>query len=542
MVKNVELAQDQIFLTMRLRYFTLALFTFALLSCQKEKDSTPVNSTAPEAELILINPVEPLNDRDPLSHPELVQEFSSHLERYGVVSWSNFNDYTVWSTALSSDSVISVGYQPDGYGNLDQSIHQIDIESPEWKNTKNSLIDYVVSETKRKYPTLSVETEDLLVFGDKPLPYFNIRVWDYEILANLRNFSVVRYAEPMGFTLENQGSYRSDSGCGGNSGISNPSPNDFFTAPQGPRVSWNFIDMKIHKAWKSSSRGNGVTMGIIDTGISSDQAKLNSEFSGGLSGNRTVERYGFHDPCFLFIFCENDGINDLCGHGTNMAGTAVGPASSDGSFAGVAFQSNLIGIRAAEDVVHDTSAEQDGVSDAFTFLGNRADVDIISMSMGNLFSSGQITDAINFAYNQGKMIFTAAGTSFEFTSFVGVIFPATLNNTIAVTGTKTGLPMEKCTTCHSGSLVDFVVTMEDRNNSDRRPLTLSDSGNDPNYTGGSSVATATAAGIAALVWSNDLAQSREDVLEALKNASNFYPARNGDFGWGKINAQAAVLY
>lgn len=532
---------------MRLRYFTFALLAIALISCQKEEDRRSLDpestqSTEQDAELILLNPIEPLNDRDPLNRSELRQEFLAHLDRFGVVNWSTYDDFTAWSAAVASDSVISIGYQPDGYGNIDQTIHQVDVESSEWKSAKNSLINYVVSETKRKYPELSIETEDLLVFGDKSLPYFNIRIWDYEILANLRNFSVVRYAEPMGFGFENQGPLRSDSGCGGNSGIANPSPSDYFTAPQGPRVSWNFIDMKIHKAWKAGSRGNGITMGIIDTGISSDQAKLNSQFSGGLSGSRTVERYGFHDPCFLFFFCENDGIDDLCGHGTNMAGTAAGPASSDGSFAGVAFQSNLIGIRAAEDVIHDSSAEQDGVSDAFTFLGNRADVDIISMSMGNLFSSGQITDAINFAYNQGKMIFTAAGTSFEFTSFVGVIFPATLSNTIAVTGTKTGSPMEKCSTCHSGSLVDFVVTMEDRNNSDRTPLTLSDSGNDPNYTGGSSVATATAAGIAALVWSNDLSQSREDVLDALKNASNFYPARNGDFGWGKINAQAAVLY
>jgi subtilisin family serine protease len=527
---------------MRLRISILAFTVITLASCQKEQPESVHNSSIPEAELILINPVEPLDGREPLSRSELYSEFNQYLERKGVINWSDFDDYTIWSAAINADSVISIGYQAEGISNLDQTIHQVDVESPEWRSAKNALINYVVSQTRLKYPNMTVNAEDLLVFGDKPLPYFNIRIWDYEILANLRNFNLVRYAEPMGFGFDEQtGPYRSDSGCGGNSGISNPNPSDYFTAPQGSRVSWNFIDMKIHKAWKAGSRGNGVTMGIIDTGISSDQAKLNGEFSGGLSGSRTVERYGFHDPCFLFVFCENDGIDDLCGHGTNMAGTAAAPAGSDGSFAGVAFQSNLIGIRAAEDVVHNSSAEKDGVSDAFTFLGNRSDVNIISMSMGDLFSSGQITDAINFAYNQGKMIFTAAGTSFEFTTFVGVIFPATLSNTIAVTGTKTGFPMEKCSTCHSGSQVDFVVTMEDRNNSDRTPLTLSDSGNDPNYTGGSSVATATAAGIAALVWSNDLSQTREDVLEALKNASNFYPSRNSEFGWGKIDAHAAVL-
>ncbi|MCH2214809.1 MAG: S8 family serine peptidase, partial [Flavobacteriales bacterium] len=463
-------------------------------------------------------------------------------QRKGIVEWSAYDDFTVWSAAIASDSVFSIGYSVEGYSNLDQNIHLIDVENADWKAVKEALISYVVDETKRKYPEMISGGEDLLVFGEKSLPYFNIRIWDYEILANIRNFSVVRYAEPMGFGFETQGPLRSSSGCGGNTGISNPNPSDYFTAPQGPRISWNFIDMQIHRAWKASNRGDGVTIGVIDTGISSDQAKLNGEFSGGLSGDRYVERYGFHEPCFLFLFCENDGIDDLCGHGTNMAGTAAAPASADGSFAGVAFKSNLIGVRAAEDVIHNSSAEKDGVSDAYTFLGNRADVNIISMSMGDLFSSGQITDAINFAHNQGKMIFTAAGTSLEFTTFVGVIFPATLSNTIAVTGTKTGFPIEKCSTCHSGSQVDFVVTMEDRNNSNRTPLTLADSGNDPNYTGGSSVATATAAGIAALVWSNDLSQSREDVLEAMKNASNFYPNRDGNFGWGKINARSAVLF
>jgi len=528
---------------MRNTYTLFLAIAISFWSCQKEQDDqTFESSRADQAKLTLIHPIEPLDGKEPISKAELHQEFTSHFERKGVVNWSEQDDYTAWSAALASDSVISVGYALEGQLDIDQNIHLINVESPEWKEVKEALINYVVSETRKKYPNLEINAEDLLVFGEKPLPYFNIRVWDYEILANLRNFSVVRYAEPMGFGFESSSPLRSSSGCGGNSGISNPNPSDFFTAPQGPRVSWNFIDMQIHKAWRASNRGEGVTVGVIDTGISSDQAKLNSEFAGGLSGDRYVERYGFHDPCFLFLFCENDGIDDLCGHGTNMAGTAVGPASADGSFAGVAFKSNLIGIRAAEDVIHNSSAEKDGVSDAYTFLGNRSDVNIISMSMGDLFSSGQITDAINFAYNQGKMIFTAAGTSLEFTTFVGVIFPATLSNTIAVTGTKTGLPMEKCSTCHSGSLVDFVVTMEDRNNSNRTPLTLADSGNDPNYTGGSSVATATAAGIAALVWSNDLTQSREDVFEALKNASNFYPSRSGEFGWGKINARSAVLY
>ena len=172
------------------------------------------------------------------------------------------------------------------------------------------------------------------------------------------------------------------------------------------------------------------------------------------------------------------------------------------------------------------SAEKDGVSDAYVYLGNRSDVKIISMSMGDVFYSGQVADAVVYAYNKGKLIFNAAGTSLSWTSRWGVIFPANMSQTVAVTGVRTGTPLQRCDVCHDGSQVDFVITMQDRNNTNRTPLTLHTSGNTPRYTGGSSCATATTAGIAALVWAKNLGQSRNQVLNVLKKSSEFYPSRN----------------
>jgi hypothetical protein len=48
------------------------------------------------------------------------------------------------------------------------------------------------------------------------------------------------------------------------------------------------------------------------------------------------------------------------------------------------------------------------------------------------------------------------------------------------------------------------------------------------------------AGIAALVWAKNPSQSKSTVLNRLKQASDYYPNRNGSFGWGKIDALAAV--
>jgi hypothetical protein len=62
------------------------------------------------------------------------------------------------------------------------------------------------------------------------------------------------------------------------------------------------------------------------------------------------------------------------------------------------------------------------------------------MSMGHIFSVGKIEDGVKYAYAKGKLIFCAGGTSTSFTNFVGVIFPASMPETQAITGVKKELP------------------------------------------------------------------------------------------------------
>ncbi|MBL0101620.1 MAG: hypothetical protein IPP49_17630 [Saprospiraceae bacterium] len=44
------------------------------------------------------------------------------------------------------------------------------------------------------------------------------------------------------------------------------------------------------------------------------------------------------------------------------------------------------------------------------------------MSIGSPISSSTVSDGIYYAYNKGKMIFAAAGTSYSWTTWYGVIF------------------------------------------------------------------------------------------------------------------------
>jgi subtilisin family serine protease len=191
--------------------------------------------------------------------------------------------------------------------------------------------------------------------------------------------------------------------------------------------------------------------------------------------------------------------------------------------------------------VINSSSEKDGVADAYHYLGNRSDVKIISASLGDVFYSGQVADAVKYAYNRGKLVLAAAGTSTSWTNWYGVIFPATMSQATAITGVTDASSMNKCDNCHSGSQVEFVTVMQRAGDDDRTNLTLSQSGNDPSYVGGSSVATATTAGIAALIWAKDPSMSRSQVLQLMKENSSNYPSKDNQYGWGIINAEDAVL-
>jgi len=159
------------------------------------------------------------------------------------------------------------------------------------------------------------------------------------------------------------------------------------------------------------------------------------------------------------------------------------------------------------------------------------------MSIGYPWSIGRIADAVRYAHARGKLIFAAGGTSTNFTNWYGIIFPASMNETVAVTGVEERVGYEECDTCHIGDM-DFTIIME-RGNNNHQPVVGFNNGQSQ-YFGGSSVATAFAAGVAALVWSEYPSWNRDQVLQRLKEASALYPNKNSNFGYGNIDALKAV--
>jgi serine protease len=358
------------------------------------------------------------------------------------------------------------------------------------------------------------------------LPIITLRITDKRVITMLHNLRNVRYLEPLDYWPASAQDSRSTSGCSASTTAINAS--DVSTITPNARLPWNFNNHNIPAAWTSAT-GNGITVGVIDAGISSAQPLIGSDFNNGESnvGRSLTTGYTFGGSAY-----------SSCTHGTSMSGQAVGPRNNSGATTGVAYKSNLHFIRGSEDVVLDLSSERTAVKNALIILGDNPSVRVISMSIGTPFSSSVLTDGVNYAYGKGKMIMAAAGTSFGWTSWWGVIYPAALSKCVAVTGVKEN--GSKCGSCHDGSQVDLTICMERSASSTRNSLSLPASGTSPTYIGGSSSATATAAGIAALAWSAKPTATRAQILQCLTSTAQFANAPSGSKGYGNINASAAV--
>lgn len=495
-----------------------ALLLLFAISCSKEDAAE--KSVVPQETII----------KDPLTPQQVNQKIDDAIQTKGSFDWKEAPVHVLWSAIHHGDHAVAIGF-----GNAKDDFDRS--KSPQNANIQNDLLQMVMT-------LENADRDQVLLSSDTFLNTMDVRIEKQETIIALRKSNLVRYIEPANyryFSVANhfergaESASSGGSGCGFEASALNTA--DYTTIAPNAKAPWTFYQHNIPNAW-SLSTGQGITIGIVDTGVSPTQTLLGSSFNDGQSSGRTIQKFGTYVDSIWPWVTATDGPNDQCGHGTSMSSAAAAPRNDNGLPVGVAYNSNLIVYRAASNVVLDGASEQNGVKNAFTALANNVNVKIISMSMGHIFSVGKISDAIKYAYSKGKLIFCAGGTSTTFTTFVGVIFPASMAEAVAVTGIKEGTGYVKCDDCHSGSKIDFTVVMQ-RTSGKTVPV-VSYYDNQSDYVGGSSVATATTAGIAALVWAKYPAWTRDQVLARMRQSANFYPNKHAEFGYGNINALAAV--
>lgn len=505
---------------------TTSLFVAALLlvtGCKREE--LVLQDTVPQGEVLQTrSDALPLPTGGVMAQNDVDRLVLDMLRQRDGFTWDMVDLRTRWSASTYEDVEVAIGYQPAFMNGVDDVIHQVDIHKTEWRAVHDALIA-VILESVNRGRTTALSPEEVIVEDDPVLPILVVRTLDAETFTRLYNLKNVRYIEPLGYWPLAGAADRSTSGCGSSGSAFSA---DLSTISPNARLPWNFNNHTIPAAW-ASGQGQGMTIGVIDAGLSSAQSLLGGSFNSGESnvGRTITTGYTFGNSAYT-----------SCSHGTSMTGLAAGPRNDVGATTGVGFKSNVHFIRGCEDVVLNLSSELTGVKNALVQMGDRAAVRVVSMSVGTPFSSGVLTDGVNYAHGKGKMLMAAAGTSFSWLSWWGVVYPAALSKCVAVTGVKEN--GGKCSSCHDGSQVDLTICMERDASSSRNSVSLPTSGTTPTYIGGSSAATATAAGIASVVWSVRPNATREQVLQCLTSTAQFANSPSGSKGYGNINAAAAV--
>jgi hypothetical protein len=490
--------------------------------------------------------------------------------------WNQAPLDVLWSGLRHSGGLLLLGYKPARLSveQLENDVTLLEQAPADWQAAYQQVLALIGSQEQAATPALVSHHPDLR--------YCWVRVENAQTLQALKASPLVRY---MAITYQPavlkplltepapepaaQATFDlpQSIGCGPYGPLTPKfvQDNEMAANVGGILIPWNYRFHNIQATWDNEgATGKGIGLFMFDTGLNPSSTMV-KQFNNGVFKNRT-----------LLNLTGGDG----CGHGTGLAGVLAGPRVP-GAMVGVAYEADLVATGRTRDVIIDTQDEIERIVNAFKYVASGDNFPnkrkIISMSLGGVGLTGftNIEDAIKLAYKAGILIFSAAGTSpwivSGLSSPVGgggplglgnealskLVFPAnytyretvngqpqTIDPIIGVSGLRSEfkedfvLPSIKvgkttrCESCVLGSTVDFVIVMEKPR---KNPVgkakyvqslswPFSETSTYPTNIGGSSIATATMAGIAALVWSKDPSRSREQVVKALRMTS-YYETR-----------------
>jgi len=164
-----------------------------------------------------------------------------------------------------------------------------------------------------------------------------------------------------------------------------------FEVPNDPDYSkqWNLRSINVESAW-DETKGSGVTVAVIDTGISRVPDLQKTKF---------VKGYDF----------VNDRVEaeDDSGHGTHVAGTVAQSTNNGYGVAGVAYEASLMPLKVLDGYGGGTVAD---IAEAIKFAADNG-ADVINMSLGGGGDSQLMHEAIKYAHDKGVAIVAAAGNA-----------------------------------------------------------------------------------------------------------------------------------
>lgn len=282
-------------------------------------------------------------------------------------------------------------------------------------------------------------------------------------------------------------------------------PNDAYFGRQ-----WHHETMNTVEAW-NATKGNGVTVAVIDTGID----YMHPDLKGNVAGHYST--------------CDSSDGRDDNGHGTHCAGIIAAAANNGIGVSGMAPEAKIYAVKVLDKFGSGrTSNIVQGVLHA-----TQKETDVISMSLGGICWDGAFQKAIDKAVSKGIVVVAAAGND----SVSQKSYPAAYNNVIAVAATDS---YDRFTFFSNyGNWVDIAAPGLNILSTLPTNLRLADvayvgTGTSYGYMSGTSMACPVVAGTVALMLGNydETLRNRNDstevitITKTLINSSDPYGAYN----------------
>lgn len=291
-------------------------------------------------------------------------------------------------------------------------------------------------------------------------------------------------------------------------------------APNDPDYSkqWNFRSINLEPAWEET-KGKGVTVAVIDTGVSQVPDLKDTTF---------VKGYDFVN--------DQEDARDDNGHGTHVAGTIAQSTNNNYGVAGIAYEASVMPLKVLSAAGGGTVAD---IAEAIRFAADH-EADVINLSLGGGGESQVMEDAITYAYNKGVVVVGAAGN--ENTNSAS--YPARYPHVIGVAALDAA--GEKAFYSNFGAGVDISApggAMPDQNPAGGiLQNTIDPETGEPLFVAyqGTSMAAPHVAGVAALIKAAGVKEP-EAVLSVLtQSARSVQGDTLNHFGAGHLDAGAAV--
>ncbi|GAA2345354.1 S8 family serine peptidase [Streptomyces violaceusniger] len=279
---------------------------------------------------------------------------------------------------------------------------------------------------------------------------------------------------------------------------------------------WYLKDMQADDMWKVS-KGKGVTVAVIDTGVDASRVELRGRVLEGTDASAKA----------------TDPHNDPNGHGTNIAGL-IGGSGEGGGIQGLAPEVKILPVKAS---LIDMQAESVGsvMAKAIRYsVDHGAKVLNISLGVTGLpayFSKTQ--SAVNYALKKGALIFAGTGNGGDKENQSE--YPAALPGVVGVGAIdRTGKVAKFSTT---GDQVGLVAV------GDKIPVRCKDS-ESVCMTHGTSDAAAITSASAALIWSKHPKWTNNQVLRVMMQTAA--KPKTGDIpssylGYGSVRPRKVLL-